>query len=65
MLCGNIASGLLKLGMEKLSYDNLTAILISFKNFEDAMKDPNFYVNIDNKVGLIHEKIDCYDIDKT
>ena len=51
--------------MEKLSYDNLTAILISFKNFEDAMKDPNFYVNIDNKVGLIHEKIDCYDIDKT
>ena len=50
--------------MDRMSYDNITAILISFKNFENAMNDPNFVANIDNKVGLLPEKIDCYDIGK-
>ena len=47
-----------------MSYDNITALLISFKNFENAMNDPSFIANIPNKVTLLHENIDCYEIGK-
>ena len=47
-----------------MSYDNITALLIAFRNFENAMNDPNFVANIPNKVALLRENVDCYEIGK-
>ena len=39
---GNITDAVIKQSLKKMSADNVTAIFIAFKNFEEKMKDPNF-----------------------
>ena len=41
-LSGNIVDSIMKKSMKKLSTDNVSAIFIAFKNFENDMKDQEF-----------------------
>jgi len=42
ILSGNIVDAVIKKSMKKLSTDNVSAIFIAFKNFENKMKDKEF-----------------------
>ena len=61
-LCGNIAEGLLRYSMRRLSTDNVSTVLIAFKNFENDMKNPNFTSNINDRCAIIPES---YDLSET
>ena len=61
-LCGNIAEGLLRYSMKKLSTDNVSTILIAFKNFESDMKNSNFTSNISDRCLIIPESYDLSEI---
>ena len=39
---GQITDAIIKFSMKKNSVDNVSAIFIAFKNFENKIKDPNF-----------------------
>ena len=60
---GNITDAVIKQSMKKMSGDNVTAIFIAFKNFEEKMKDKDFEYNqrpeckyIDDEIDLCEEK---------
>lgn len=60
---GNITDAVIKQSMKKMSGDNVTAIFIVFKNFEEKMKDKDFeYKNnpickfIEDEIDLSEEK---------
>ena len=61
LLCENIAEGLLRFSMNKLSTDNVSTILIAFNNFENAMRNPNFSSNVDNRCEIMSETYDLYE----
>ena len=62
---GNIADAVIKYSMQKLSVDNVTVIFISFKNFEERMKEQNFeYIYRGNSWKFIGGEIDLNHIDK-
>ena len=48
--------------MKKMSYDNVSAIIIAFKNFENVMKDPNFVSYTADQCEMIPEAYDFYEI---
>jgi hypothetical protein len=61
--CGNITDAVIKQSMKKMSADNVTAIFIAFKNFEEKMKNKDFeYKNcpeckfIEDEIDLSEEK---------
>ena len=60
---GNITDAVIKQSMKKMSADNVTAIFIAFKNFEEKMKNKDFeYKNcpeckfIEDEIDLSEEK---------
>ena len=57
-LCGKIVDGIIKFSMQRQSIDNVSAIFIAFKNFENKMKDPNFEYTAKAKTQIINDKID-------
>ena len=61
-LCGNVVDGVLKYSMQKMSYDNVSCVLIAFKNFENVMKNPNFQSNIASNCETIPENYDFYEL---
>lgn len=61
-LCGNIVDGILKYSMKKMSYDNVSAVIIAFKNFEYVMKDPNFASYTADQCDMIPEAYDFYEL---
>jgi hypothetical protein len=58
VLSGNIVDSVIKKSMVKLSTDNLSAIFIGFKNFEDKMKDPDFEYKAFSKCTNIKDQVD-------
>lgn len=55
----NITDAVIKYSMKKLTLDNVTVIFISFKNFENQMKDKNFeYSNINISCKPFGKEID-------
>ena len=56
--CEDIATGVVKYSMNKNSSDNISTILIGFKNFENAMRDPNFVGIVGNRCEMIRESYD-------
>ena len=44
--------------MQKQSEDNVSAIFIAFKNFENRMKDPDFEYTANAKTQLVKEQFD-------
>ena len=59
VLYGQIADAIIKYSMEKNSNDNVSAIFIAFKNFENKMKEPNFVCNLNSKTQVLAK--DTYD----
>ena len=59
VLSGNIVDSVIKKSMVKLSTDNLSAIFIGFKNFEDKMKDKEFEYLQNPECSFIGNEIDC------
>jgi hypothetical protein len=55
---GNIADAVIKQSMKKMSADNVTAIFISFNNFENKMKDIDFENTNNVQCKLIEDEID-------
>ena len=56
--CGNITDGVIKQSMKKMSSDNVTAIFISFQNFENKMKDEDFEYKINPECKYIGDEFD-------
>ena len=44
--------------MHKQSIDNVSVIIIAFKNFENKMKDPNFEYTAKAKTKMAKEQYD-------
>ena len=44
LICGKIVDSVLKFSLKKFTTDNITCILVAFKNFEDAFKDENYEI---------------------
>ena len=55
---GNITDAVIKQSMKKMSADNVTAILIAFKNFEEKMKDKDFEYKNSPDCKFIEDEID-------
>ena len=55
---GNIVDSVMKKSMAKLSTDNVSAIFIAFKNFENKMKDEEFQYIEDPQCKFIGNEID-------
>ena len=55
---GNLADAIIKQSMKKMSADNVTAIFISFHNFENKMKDLDFEYKNNVQCKLIEDEID-------
>ena len=55
---GNIVDSVIKKSMAKLSTDNVSAIFIAFKNFENKMKDEEFQYREEPQCKLIGNEID-------
>ena len=55
---GNITDAVIKQSMKKMSTDNVTAIFICFKNFEEKMKDKTFEYKNNPKCKFIGDEID-------
>ena len=58
---GNITDAVIKQSMKKMSADNVTAIFIAFKNFEEKMKDKDFEYNNSPECKFIEDEIDLSD----
>ena len=55
---GNIVDSVIKKSMSKLSTDNVSAIFIAFKNFENKMKDEEFQYREEPQCKFIGNEID-------
>ena len=55
---GNIVDSVIKKSMSKLSTDNVSAIFIAFKNFENKMKDEEFQYREELQCKFIGNEID-------
>ena len=55
---GNIVDSVIKKSMAKLSTDNVSAIFIAFKNFENKMKDEEFKYREEPQCKFIGNEID-------
>ena len=55
---GNIVDSVIKKSMAKLSTDNVSAIFIAFKNFENKMKDDEFQYKEEPQCNCIGNEID-------
>lgn len=55
---GNIVDSVIKKSMAKLSTDNVSAIFIAFKNFENKMKDKEFQYREEPQCKFIGNEID-------
>ena len=55
---GNIVDSVMKKSMAKLSTDNVSAIFIAFKNFENKMKDEEFQYKEEPQCKFIGNEID-------
>ena len=55
---GNIVDSVIKKSMAKLSTDNVSAIFIAFKNFENKMKEEEFQYKEDPNCKFIGNEID-------
>ena len=55
---GNIVDSVIKKSMAKLSTDNVSAIFIAFKNFENKMKDDEFQYKEEPQCKFIGNEID-------
>ena len=55
---GNIVDSVIKKSMAKLSTDNVSAIFIAFKNFENKMKDDEFQYKEETQCKFIGNEID-------
>ena len=55
---GNIVDMVMKKSMAKLSTDNVSAIFIGFKNFENKMKNAEFEYGEDPECKYIENEID-------
>ena len=55
---GNIVDSVIKKAMVKLSTDNVSAIFIVFKNFENKMKEEDFLYEEDPQCKFIGNEID-------
>ena len=56
--CGNITDAVIKQSMKKMSGDNVTAIFIAFKNFEDKMRDKDFEYTHNPECKFIGDEIE-------
>jgi hypothetical protein len=56
--CGNITYAVIKQSMKKMSGDNVTAIFIAFKNFEEKMKEKDFEYKDNPEYKFIGDEID-------
>ena len=56
--CGNITDAVIKQSMKKMSGDNVTAIFITFKNFEEKMKEKDFEYKDNPECKFIGDEID-------
>ena len=55
---GNIVDSVIKKSMAKISTDNVSAIFIGFKNFENKMKDDEFQYKEEPQCKFIGNEID-------
>ena len=55
---GIIVDSIIKKSMAKLSTDNVSAIFIGFKNFEDKMKEEGFEYGEDPQCNYVGNEID-------
>ena len=55
---GNITDAVIKQSMRKMSADNVTAIFIVFKNFEEMMKKIDFQYKNSPECKYIEDEID-------
>ena len=55
---GNIVDSVIKKSMSKLSTDNVSAIFIAFKNFENKIKDEEFQYKEEPQCKFIGNEID-------
>ncbi len=55
---GNITDAIIKQSMRKMSADNVTAIFVVFKNFEEMMKKIDFQYNNSPECKYIEDEID-------
>jgi len=55
---GNITDAVIKQSMKKMSADNVTAIFIAFKNFEETIKKKDFEYKDNPECKYIEEEID-------
>ena len=55
---GNIVDSVIKKSMAKISTDNVSAIFIGFKNFENKMKDDDFKYEGEIDCQFIGNEID-------
>ena len=55
---GNITDAVIKQSMKKMSADNVTAIFIAFKNFEEKMKDKEFEYSNNPQCKFIEDELD-------
>ena len=55
---GNIVDSVIKKSMSKLSTDNVSAIFIAFKNFENKIKDEEFQYKEEHQCKFIGNEID-------
>ena len=55
---GNITDAVIKQSMKKMSSDNVTAIFIAFKNFEEKMKDKEFEYSNNPQCKFIEDELD-------
>ena len=58
VLSGNIVDSVIKKSMAKISTDNVSAIFIGFKNFENKMKDDEFKYEGEIDCQFIGNEID-------
>ena len=58
---GNITDAVIKQSMKKMSADNVTAIFIVFKNFEETMKKKDFQYTKCPECKYIENEIDLGD----
>ena len=63
VLCGQIYDAIIKYSIKKNSNDNVSAIFIAFKNFENKMKEPNFVCKLNSKTQVLAK--DTYDFSIT
>ena len=57
---GNIVDSVIKKAMVKLSTDNVSAIFIVFKNFENKMKEEDFLYEEDPQCKYLVNEIDYH-----